>query len=316
MSENPYVKAPTDPAWHTGLGAVSSVFTVAGDLQSGNWVAAGLDGGLAGIVIADTVVDPIGAAISAGVGFIIDHLEPLRTWFNDLTGDHAAVAAYAGTLNNVAAGLTAEADTLVRMVGRDFGEQAGEIVAAYQAMMSDIVTGMQALAAASEATATAMKIASAIVMVVHNTVRDAIAGIVAEAIKAAAALIMTLGAGTPFVIASVAEEVGRQAIVIGGRIAQLLHTVKALSDLMTKLKTTLTTTMAKNAAVNTGYASTATGTADMASDEAAATRASTIDAPLSAPVEALTPVETTVPIAPSESTEPSGSSDQPVIGLV
>lgn len=239
MSSDPFVAESAAPSWHAGTGVISSIATVSDEMQAGDWVAGGLATGSAAIAVAETAVDPFGAAVAAGIGFILEHLEPLRTWLNDLTGDAAAVAAQGDTMTNVATALATEAADLAKMVTRDIGEQAGETVAAYQALMQDLTAGLNALAMSSQAAADAILVASGIVLVVHNMVRDAIASIVATAIEQAALLILTLGAATSVTIAMVSAKVAMWTAKLGKTIKELIDSVTGLLTLISDLLTFL-----------------------------------------------------------------------------
>ena len=57
-------------------------------------------------------MDPLGEALSAGIGWIIEHLSPLKDWLNELAGDSDAVAAAASTWTNIGATLNSCAGDL------------------------------------------------------------------------------------------------------------------------------------------------------------------------------------------------------------
>ena len=81
----------------TGLGLIEDGESLAQAIKSGDWVAGGL---AAFSTIADgiaAVIDPLGQLIAMGMGWLMEHIEPLKGWLNDLTGDAGEVAGFAAT---------------------------------------------------------------------------------------------------------------------------------------------------------------------------------------------------------------------------
>ena len=52
-----------------------------------------------------TAIDPLGTLIAWGVGWVLDHIDPLKSWLNDLTGDAGRVIGFAQTWANAAGAL-------------------------------------------------------------------------------------------------------------------------------------------------------------------------------------------------------------------
>jgi len=235
MTANPYVVEPTGPSATSGTFLIDDVVSLAGNIRDGNWVEAGLDAAVTAIDAVATYSDPLGSAIAAGIGFILDHLEPLKGWLNDLTGDAAQVAANAGTYANVSAGLGTEATIVARSVTADLSEMSGAAIVAYRAFMGDLVETLRALADGADASSGALETASMLVQVVHDLVRDAIAEIVGSAISYAAELILTLGAATPLVIEQVSTRVASLSARLGSNVTGLVRSVGNLKDLIKRL---------------------------------------------------------------------------------
>ena len=72
------VVAPSDRSWHSGTGLLDSTASYCEALASESWVDAALSGVAVGFDVYATVVDPFGSLFAAGIGWIIDHLEPLK----------------------------------------------------------------------------------------------------------------------------------------------------------------------------------------------------------------------------------------------
>jgi hypothetical protein len=79
--------------WYSGVGLVESVDMLIGGVRNGSWVDQTL--GVVGTV-AETAVwalDPVDALVTAGGGWVVEHVEPLAAALDWLAGDPDQVAA-------------------------------------------------------------------------------------------------------------------------------------------------------------------------------------------------------------------------------
>jgi hypothetical protein len=204
-------------------------------IKSGDWVAGGM---AAFSTAADTVAmvsDPLGSLLASGLGWVMEHLEPLKGWMNDLTGDAGEVAGFAQTWTNVSGQMTASADELARVLG-DLDGMEGDAIEAYRAFQTDAEKHLRAAGTWADAMSVGLEIASTIVKIVHDLVRDAIAQIVGSVVSYAATLVLTAGLATPLVIEQVSTRVASLVGRIGKTITQLLSSGKQLSTLLDKLQ--------------------------------------------------------------------------------
>ena len=131
---NPLIEEKQDTATtYSGAGVVESIDGLCTALKSGSWLDAAVAGVGAAIDMAATVSDPLGSLIAAGLGWLMDHLEPLKGWLNDLTGDAGEVLAFSGTWKNIAGASDESSNELIRLVRADLEGMAGEAVTAYAA---------------------------------------------------------------------------------------------------------------------------------------------------------------------------------------
>ena len=205
-------------------------------IESGDWVAGGM---AAFSTAADTVAmvsDPVGSLIASGLGWVMEHIEPLKGWMNDLTGDAGEVAGFSQTWTNVSGQMTASADELARVLG-DLDGMEGDAIEAYRAFQADAEKHLRAAGTWADAMAVGLQIASTIVKIVHDLVRDAIAQVVGSVVSYAATLVVTAGLATPLVIEQVATRVASLVGRIGKTITQLLSSGKQLSKLLDSLQT-------------------------------------------------------------------------------
>ncbi|GIT80505.1 hypothetical protein LLS1_21740 [Leifsonia sp. LS1] len=236
MNANPLVAAPVDTATpFSGAGLLDSGTQLASAIESGDWVEGGMAAFAAAADTIATVSDPLGSLIAAGLGWLIDHFEPLKGWFNDLTGDAGEVQAFAQTWTNIQKQLQASGDELTRILG-DVDELAGEAMDAYRRFQQDSAQHLHGAATWAGAMATGLGIASTIVQVVHDIVRDVLSQLVGSAISWASEAVLSLGLATPWIVEQVSTRVASWTAKVGSKMTALVRSVKALSKLLDELR--------------------------------------------------------------------------------
>jgi hypothetical protein len=240
MSANPLVAGPVDTSTaFGGAGLLESLTDLSSSLQSGDWVAAGLSGVGVALDTAAAVVDPFGSLIAAGLGWLMEHLEPLKGWLNDLTGDAGAVLGFAATWDNVAAAMTGAGDELNRVVTADLEGMSGASVLAYAAYANGLADRVRAAGASASAMGSALRTCSTVVQVVHDLVRDTLAQLVGSIISWAAELVLTVGLATPWVVSQVTARVGSLAARVGKSVTDVITSAKSLKNLLEAMKDAL-----------------------------------------------------------------------------
>jgi hypothetical protein len=233
---NPLVAGAVDMSTpFTGAFLLEDGEALCAAIESGDWVAGGM---AAFSTAADTIAmvsDPLGSLIATGLGWVMEHIEPLKGWMNDLTGDAGEVAGFAQTWTNVSGQMTASADELARVLG-DLDGMEGDAIEAYRAFQADAEKHLRAAGSWADAMAVGLQIASTIVKIVHDLVRDAIAQVVGSVISYASTLVLTAGLATPLVIEQVATRVASLVGRVGKTITQLLSSGKQLSKLLDDLQ--------------------------------------------------------------------------------
>ena len=111
-------KEPTD--WTSGTGLLSDLATLYKDGSQGanglDWTLDGVSTGIDGFV---AFVNPLGSAVAAGVGWLLEHVPIIDDAWNELSGDPEAIQRAAITWANIATRL-GESST-------DFGQDAKQI---------------------------------------------------------------------------------------------------------------------------------------------------------------------------------------------
>ena len=214
----------------SGTGLLESVSSTAQAIENKDWVGAALGGFATTMDAVASAIDPIGTLIAWGAGWLIDHLQPMKGWLNDLTGDAGAVAGFAQTWVNVGTQLQEEARYLTNRVGAELEGITGEAVTAYRTYASQLAAHIGGMQDAATAVAGGLKIASTIVQVVHELVRDTLAQIIGSLSSAILQAVFSLGTLIPKVCADVAARVAAVSARIGA-------TVKAVVEAFGKLRT-------------------------------------------------------------------------------
>ncbi len=205
-------------------------------IQSGDWVSGTLAGisGAADLVAA--AIDPIGAAIAAGVGWILDHLEPLKTWMNELTGDAGSVAGAAATWDNISRFLQSSAEDASQILQSYFSDQLSQAMDAFRTLQSEYAQHLSMASGLASAISTGLTIASTLVQVVHDLVRDAIGDIVGKFASSAIAEVCTLGIATPWVVANLTATVSKWAARLSTEVKSLIRSFDELSGLVRRVE--------------------------------------------------------------------------------
>lgn len=218
-----------------GLLAIESGADLAEAIGNGDWTTGVLAGvGLALDTVA-TVIDPLGSVIAMGIGWVLEHVEPLRGWFNDLTGDAGEVAGFAQTWSNIANHLQQTGQKLNDQLNavQDLNGQAME---AYRKVHEDAAKHVHAAGVWASGISGGMEAAGAIVKIVHDVTRDALSEVVGTACSAAIETACSFGLATPLAISQVTAKVSAMVAKVGRYIDDLITSItklsKHLDDLM------------------------------------------------------------------------------------
>ncbi|CAM3407455.1 WXG100 family type VII secretion target [Stackebrandtia soli] len=201
----------------TGLWLVEDVNAFADAVESGSWVDATIGGLTVGLDVLSVVMDPLGSLASMAVGWILEHVEPLREALDEITGNADEVRSYAQTWTNVSTGLKGGAEALRTAVEADIPSWQAPAGQAYRDHINFGIAGSSGLGTFAESMASVTTAAGELVAAVREIVRDLIADCVATLLVRVpewlAEVGLTLGIGTPWVVskavALIAKWVGR-----------------------------------------------------------------------------------------------------------
>jgi uncharacterized protein YukE len=131
---------------------------------------------------AATVIDPFSALLANGLGWVMEHFEPLRDVLDKLTGIPDKVVAHAQTWANMAGTLQAMAEDLQSGLAADLPAWGGAAAESYRLMMTNNVDGLGGLAVLADTMSAATQAAGNLVQFTRDIVRDLICDLVARVI--------------------------------------------------------------------------------------------------------------------------------------
>lgn len=211
-----------------GLGIVDELYNVAQDLRAGevnNLVdsAKAIYEEAAGLA-----VDPIGGLVGMAVEWILQHVDPLKTWVNQLTGDSAQVYGMSSSWDSISSSLASVAEELQSTAEAAMSGMHGEAVRAYLERQAVVYSAIDGVSAASGAFGEALSKVADSVDSIHDAVVGAIGDVVGSCVSAAAEVVFTLGLAAPAAEAQVASKVAKWVGLIGPVLDVLMEAVQAI----------------------------------------------------------------------------------------
>ncbi|WP_394620109.1 WXG100 family type VII secretion target [Lentzea sp. JNUCC 0626] len=195
--------------------------------------------------IAMVAADPLGAALGAGIGWLIEHISFIREGLDQLMGDPEAINANVEATQSQAVSIRALVDEhRQEVVG--FGGWTGAAFDRFQASMTELARELEALAGAVETKAKIVSICGLLVSLLRDIVRDMIAqflgSLLAGALIAAASAAITFGASIAGFVGYAVGKGIALAVNIVSRISRLvaaigrqLGRIRNLDDVIKKL---------------------------------------------------------------------------------
>ena len=200
--------------------------------ESKSWVAGGLGAVATAFDTAAAVTDPLGEALSAGVGWIIEHLGSLNEWLNELTGDSDAVAAAASTWTNIATKLSSCAGDLDTVCSSRLAGQESLAVATFKTLQAGSASHLRMTGGVAGAISGGLTVASMIVRMVHDMVRDAISDVIGKLASKVAIGVLTAGLAAPWAVSTAVAEVSSWVTRLSKEVADTVLSAKNLKDLL------------------------------------------------------------------------------------
>lgn len=213
-------------AWSAGAGFVDSVRATGNAITEGDWGDLAASGGVMALDALLGVVDPVGSALAAGVGWLMEHFEPLRELLDFVAGDPEAIKGGADTWLAIKEELQELATEFPEKVEQQTESWSGAAKDAYSRQVEEYVEGLEALSASAGNASSAIATSGTMVATCRGLIRDIIASVVAELIKGALAAlagsVVSFGATVAGYLAYAAGRIGATIAKITAKIGDLL----------------------------------------------------------------------------------------------
>ncbi|CCH31228.1 RHS repeat-associated core domain-containing protein [Actinosynnema sp. NPDC047251] len=230
---NPLVAQTEDSTKsYTGATMVESAIGLRQAIEQGDWASIAMGAVDVGLTALGAVMDPVGAVFAAGVGWLIEHVGPLKEGLDQLAGNPDEIKAHSETWKNVAAELAAIAGDLTAMVTADTSGWEGAAADSYRGRAADTANLLTAAKEGADGASSGVKTAGEVVGAVRGLVRDVIAELVGHLISWALQVVATLGIGLAWVVPQVVAEVAKVAALIARYTTRLVRALKALVPLL------------------------------------------------------------------------------------
>jgi len=249
---NPLVAPVTNTTeWYTGMGVLDNAMSAVNGIERGDWAEGIANTAVGALGLLGAIADPLAAAISAGVGWVLEHCGPLRDALDKLAGSPDVISSYAATWNNVSAALKSAAEELKGIVSADTAGWRSTAVDAYRAVANAEAEMIMATGVAAAGIGGAVTMGGVVVATVRATVRDLVAEAIGNIIsKALQALTVVL---IPKVVPEIIALVAKWSVRIANWLRKLVRVISRLAELCSKLKPIFTKADELNQALQSGF---------------------------------------------------------------
>lgn len=223
--------------WTSGAGIIDSGYGTINAICNGDWVDAALSGVALVLDAAATAADPLGSALSAGIGWVIDHLNPIKGWFEEVAGNPGGAVAQAQTWGLISTDLTPTSEDWVNSGNKLITPQSGPAVNAYLGWEDLHTQSLAALAGVADAMKNGITIAAGIVGFVHGFLRDILAQLVGAAISWVAEAVLSFGTLIPWICGQIGTRVAAVTAKCSNFVKGLATSGSKLGDLLTAMGT-------------------------------------------------------------------------------
>lgn len=218
------------------LGPIGDIRDAVIQLDAGDWKG-GAESALSAVQgIGEIALGGLAGLVSFGVDILLNYVDPLKFWMDQLTGDSAQVNGMAMTWASIGDSLRSTASELDSGSSSAMQNMKGESVSRYLSRQGQVVGSINTLADASATVGSAVAKAAELVKKTHDYVCKLISDIIGEAVEGVALAGLTLGTS----LIKAAVRVGERAIAEAWNVQNLLNLLKAAFDELKSLFDILT----------------------------------------------------------------------------
>ncbi|QFZ16951.1 WXG100 family type VII secretion target [Saccharothrix syringae] len=227
---NPFIAKPEDDTTAiTGIGLLEAGQAALDGINNGDWVEAGLGVVGVGLEALGVYMDPLGTLASYGVGWLIEHVQPLQDMLDKLAGTPPAIRAYAQTWQNISDGVERGAGELETASRERTAGWLGAAGDAYRARAAEVVDALRGASRVCSGVGAVVTVMGEVVAAVREFVRDLIADAVGRLVVWGLELLVTGGAAAPLVAQQATSLVAKYAAKIADVLRKLLKTISNVS---------------------------------------------------------------------------------------
>jgi hypothetical protein len=237
-------------SWYTGMGVLDNAMSAYDGISNGDWAEGITNAAVGALGLLGAIADPLAAAISAGVGWVLEHCKPFREALDKLAGNPDVINSFAATWHNVSGALKNAAEELRQIVSADTARWKSGAVDAYRGVANAEAEMIMAAGVASAGIGGAVAMGGVVVATVRATVRDliseAIGNIISKALQALTVVLI------PKVVPEIIALVAKWSVRIAGWLRKLVRVISRLAELCSKLKPIFTKAGELDEAVKSG----------------------------------------------------------------
>ncbi|WP_327149705.1 hypothetical protein [Nocardia sp. NBC_01329] len=192
--------------------AAGDAWDIYGNLRNADYGAAVFGAAGLSASVADAVKDPFGFAGTQIAKWMLEHIEPLRQAYEELSGNPTIVEGYMRSWQEISNELSTMKNNWLSTIEKDISTWSGSAGDAYRSHTEEVLIGIDTAAAAAASLSKQMELASKVIAIVRDLVRDIIAALLGAAIGYTIELAVTAGAAAGHVIASFLAKLAKSSL--------------------------------------------------------------------------------------------------------
>jgi hypothetical protein len=212
----------------------SEVKGVVGDIGSFASAAAG----------GATWLDPLSVLVNAGLGFLIDHLAPLKHGMELVTGDSGTVGAAADTWSRIATDLQGLATDLDGALSSGLTGWSGQGAQAASREFAQLIVAINGMSnestSMSDLLASSAALMEAALDIVKSIISDLISWLIMTWLAAQATAIITVGASEVAAMGATVVEVGVTTTRVTGKVTEVSRIVLRIEQVVVRIERVVT----------------------------------------------------------------------------
>ena len=221
--------------WLKGTGPWADAKELGENLRNGTATEKLFSLATVGLYLLGTVMDPIGTALSMLVGWMIEHLKPLKAALDGLAGNPDMIEGRSTTWENINTAMQAAAKDLESSIQPGTAAWKGTAAENYRGSSTVLAKSIGAVGDLSSGMGALVKITGVAVAAVRDTVRELISTLVAELIEDAIEEAASLGLATPLVVEQALGSIFRCSTKVAKTIKTLLEAIAEAGEIISKL---------------------------------------------------------------------------------